>query len=182
MPTVYRIVPAVDEFQYVLADNSKDLAKYAFDGTPVADKWEPPKCYVPFPTRPEADFWGCFLRNDLFAAARHTADIVGTFVDQSCEALPLPLSDRELMIFNVTHVLNCLHTENSQYDPELPHIIDVYAFHEARFTHSLFKIPQTRMSEVLCVEGLASPDDEFKGVVKSHGLTGLRFEEIWSSR
>jgi hypothetical protein len=35
--------------------------------------------------------------------------------------------------------------------------------------------------EILTVEGLASPDDEFKPLVEKYELKGLRFEELWSS-
>jgi hypothetical protein len=67
------------------------------------------------------------------------------------------------------------------FDPDLPFMIDKYEFHADRLDYSLFKIPQTMHGEILTVEGIGSPDEEFKPLVEKYGLKGLRFEELWSS-
>ena len=46
---------------------------------------------------------------------------------------------------------------------------------------SLFKIPELHKSEILTVEGLLAPEDEFKYNVEQKGLKGLIFEQIWDS-
>ncbi len=56
----------------------------------------------------------------------------------------------------------------------MPDIIDKYVFHGDRLDYSLFKIPETMGGEILTVEGIASPNDEFKPLVEKHGLKGLR--------
>jgi len=44
---------------------------------------------------------------------------------------------------------------------------------------TIFKIPQTRQSEVLVVEGLKAPEEEFRYTVEKSGLKGLLFTELW---
>ena len=46
--------------------------------------------------------------------------------------------------------------------------------------NTVVQIPEPRCPRILCVEGLADPEDEFKGTVEKHALKGLKFEKIWS--
>jgi hypothetical protein len=43
----------------------------------------------------------------------------------------------------------------------------------------LFKIPETRRGEILTIEGMKDPEDEFKYRVESGGYEGLKFELLW---
>ena len=178
MPTVYRVLPDPDEFQSVLADDVKSVMQYRFDGSTIGEAWQPPVVYSPFPTKQEGDFWSCL--SCTFAVSKDAAPSIVKFLDQSCEVLPLPLGDRTLLLCNVTFVLNCLDEIKSRHKPGLPHWMEEYVFHPHRFEYSLFKIPQTSMSEVLCAEGLVDGDDGFKATVEKLGLKGLRFQELWS--
>lgn len=180
MSTVYRVLTDPDEFQSVLADDVKSVMQYRFDGSAIGEAWQPPAVYSPYPTKQEGDFWGCFSNRSVFCVSEDAAPSIVTFLDQSCEVLPLPLGDRKLLMCNVTFVLNCLDEDKSRHKPGLPHWIEEYAFHPQRFEYSLFKIPQSSMSEVLCVEGLIGGDDGFKATVDRLGLRGLRFQELWS--
>lgn len=180
MPTVYRVLTDPDEFQSVRADDVKSVMQYRFDGSRIADAWVPPSAYSPYPTKPEGDFWMCFSKNNIFGVTEEAAPSIVTFLDQSCEALPLHFGERTLLLCNVIFVLNCLDEDKSRHKPGLPHWIEEYVFHPQRFEYSLFKIPQTRLSEVLCVEGLVGGDDGFKATVERLGLRGLRFQELWS--
>jgi hypothetical protein len=57
--------------------------------------------------------------------------------------------------------------------------IDEYQFAPERFTQSsLFVLPNA--SALLTLTGLSDPQMEFKTIVESEGLTGLKFEEIWT--
>ena len=54
-----------------------------------------------------------------------------------------------------------------------------HAFHADRLPEvPLFKIPETCRAEILTVEGMKDPDDEFKPRVERLGLKGLIFKEI----
>jgi hypothetical protein len=111
---------------------------------------------------------------------RAATDLV-TFIDQSCEGLPLKCDGEDFLVCNVTCVVSALDQKQSSHKEGLPHWIDNYVFHPHRFEYSLFKIPETAMREILCVEGLAAPEAEFKGAVEKHGLKGLNFKQIWTS-
>jgi hypothetical protein len=180
MLSVYRVLADLDKYQFVAPDDSKVIADYSFDGRRLRDAWKSPEVYVPHPLSAKGDFWGCFWHSEIFAVTLEAAQKVVTFLDQSCETLPLYYQEGKLLICNVINVLNCLDKKNSRHKPGIPDWIDNYVFHPRRFEYSLFKIPETRMSEVLCVEGIAAPGDEFKGRVESLGLTGLRFQRIWA--
>lgn len=182
MPTVYRIFTD-DDFQSLESVDKDAYLKarkdgWKFDGFPVGNAWQPLEMYVRQPTRKKPDIWG--LANTL-AFEPHAREILQLCLDQSGEQLKLPFEGRELIVLNVTYVIDCLDKDASDYDPDLPHMIDEYVFHQDRLDYSLFKIPETRMSsEILTVEGLASPDDEFKPLVEKHGLKGLRFKKLYS--
>jgi hypothetical protein len=57
--------------------------------------------------------------------------------------------------------------------------IEEFQFDPTRFDrHTLFKLP--KRAGLLTVDGLGRADPEFKALVENGGLTGLKFEEIWS--
>ena len=98
------------------------------------------------------------------------------------ELLPLPYQGQEYTLLNVTECINCLDEEHTEWVYHLGTKIQIakYVFHPDRFSEStIFKIPQTRRGEILTVEGLKDPEDEFKYVVEKEGLKGIEFEMLW---
>ena len=182
MPTVYRVLrdARYQRLEPVNKDDFLNASKngWAFDGTSHADDWEPLEMFVREPMLDRPDVWQIA---GSFAFEDHAADIVQLCLDQTSEQFKLPFEDRILIVPNVTYVIDCLDKHQSDYDEELPHMISEYSFHEDRLDFSLFKIPETRMSELLTVEGVSSPDEEFKPLIEKHGLKGLQFQEIWTS-
>jgi hypothetical protein len=154
--------------------------KYGFDGTSVKKEWEAPAVYRSNPKKPRPDFWGCFARSALFAVTDTAARVVTSFIDQSCEGLAMECDGERFLLCNVTYVVSALDQKRSRHKKDMPDWIDEYVFHAHRLDYSLFKIPETAMSEILCVEGLVSPEDEFKATVENHGLRGLKFVRLWS--
>jgi Uma2 family endonuclease len=182
MLSVYRVIPDLDNFQYISADDVEKLMNFRFDGTPIRSDWAPPRSnYLANPKKPRPDIWGLGYPA-LFAVAGEAASDLVTFIDQSCEGLPINCGGARFLVCNVTCVVNALDTKKSRHAEGVPHFIEEYAFHSGRFEYSLFKIPETAESEILCVEGLAAPEDEFKGTVEKLGLKGLVFRKIWSGR
>jgi hypothetical protein len=182
MPTVYRIWTD-DRFQSLESTDAHEYldarrGSWKFDGSPVSDVWKPLEVYIRRPKLRKPDIWGIA---DTFAFEDEAAAEVQLCLDQAGEQLQLPFQKRTLIVLNVTYVIDCLDKQRSNFDPDLPHIIDQYVFHSDRLDYSLFKIPETCMSEILTVEGIASPDDEFKPLVEKHRLKGLRFEKLWSN-
>jgi hypothetical protein len=185
MITVYRLLPDINNFQSVLTDDI-DAWPSSFDGNPIGKSWKSPPCYPENLMKPRPDFWPCVMPA-TFALASNALGLKGrarpivTFLDQSCEVLPLKCEGvGKLLLCNVTHVVNCLDKTKSEPFPDMPGQFLRLVFHPKRFGYSLFRIPETRMGEILCVEGLSDPEDEFKATVEKLGLTGLRFKRIWS--
>lgn len=180
MPTIYRVDAELDEFQFLLEDGTHIVRRYLFDGRPIGKRWRRPAVYCPFPLQKAGAFLGCFHHSELLVATMETAGIIRRFLDESCERLPLRHEGRKLVLMNITYVVDCLDQTKSKHKPKMPDWIEEYAFHLDRIEHSLFKIPQTSLGEIYCVEGLFPPEDDFKATVERHGLTGLRFRKLWS--
>jgi hypothetical protein len=183
MATVYRIwiddgyqsLESVNSDAYLAARKKT----WKFDGHPVEGKFEKLEVYVRQPTLKKPAIWGLA---DTLAFEDDAAAKVQLCLDQAGQQFKLPFQGSKLIVLNVTYVIDCLDEAKSEFiDPDLPHMIDKYVFHADRLDYSLFKIPETMSGEILTVEGLVSPDDEFKPLVEKHGLKGLRFEELWSS-
>ncbi len=181
MPSVYRVTPDFDRYQYLQADDVAAAMSYRLDGQRIGAAWTPLAVYIASPKAAKGDFVGCMFFPAAFCVTREAAPHLVTFLDQSCETLPLDVEGEQLFLCNVTCVANCLDKKASRHKAGLPHWIEEYQFHPHRFEFSLFKIPETATAEVLCVEGLAAPEDEFKGAVEKAGLKGLKFEKIWTS-
>ncbi len=106
-----------------------------------------------------------------------------TFSKCWASLLPLPFKDKLYHVLNVTECVNVLDDHKTEwlYENGIGPI-KKYAFHAGRLTEApLFKIPETCRSEILTLEGIKDPEDEFKGRVERLGLKGLIFEEIWSN-
>ena len=104
----------------------------------------------------------------------------------SAESVQLPFENEQFALLNVTACVNCLDQDRTEW--ELGKStgkrirIEKYAFHYDRLPESsVFKIPETRRGEILCYEGVKDPEDELKPYVESHGITGLKFTELWAS-
>lgn len=183
--TVYRVLPE-DKYQTLETNDPGESRIWPFDGTPIGDKWHAPAVYAPSPNLMEPDIWNCFLHRHVFAFNEKAGHVLQTFLDQATlptttgEQLALYFRGKKLIVLNVTYVLNCLDSEHSKSASHLrPRWITEYVFIPGRFEYSLFMIPETQGSELLTVEGLAAPEEEFKPMVEKHGLKGLRFEKLW---
>ena len=181
MPAVYEVL-FDNSFQSLdPVDRRAFLAErrrsWKFDGYPVEDSWRPLDVYFRRPTLKKPDIWQLV---DTLAFEPQARRIVQGCLDESGEQLALPFEDRELTVLNVTYVIDCLDQEQSSINPKLSAMIYDYVFHPDRLDYSLFKIPETRWGQILTVEGLASPEDEFKPLVERHGLKGLKFKKLYS--
>ncbi|MCR9115800.1 MAG: hypothetical protein NXI22_02495 [bacterium] len=57
--------------------------------------------------------------------------------------------------------------------------IKKYVFDGQQIDISLFKIPETRESELFTLDGFDPPND-FKTLVELHGFTGVTFKTLWT--
>jgi hypothetical protein len=89
MISVYRIIPDLDNYQCLIPDNAGAAMKYRYDGTSVKNEWEPPSVYRANPKKPKPDIWGCMSFGAVVAVTLKAGTELVTFIDQSCEGLPL---------------------------------------------------------------------------------------------
>jgi hypothetical protein len=180
---VYRLKNDVNHYQYFLPADRGDLMALATNCRPRAATWSPPEVFVYMPLLEAGDFYQ-FGVGTLIASPRAT-EVLRGFFQESGELLPLPFEGQEYTVHNITLCINCLDQQRSTWlkTAEGERIYPTeYVFHPDRFADSaLFKIPETHLREVLVVEGLRDPEDEFRAVVERAGLKGLIFQEIWSN-
>lgn len=182
---IYRVVADVNEFQYLmLQDESLELSETTtFDGTPKAAKWSSPEVFIYKPNHKKGnfpDFWATSTLVVDETALEQLRDLL----EMSGELLPLRYKSSLYHILNVTQCINALDEHKTEwfYEKESGPI-KKYVFHANRLAETpLFKIPQTCKSEILTVEGLKDPDDEFKGRIERLGLKGLNFVEVWNDK
>lgn len=182
---IYRIRNDVKAYQSLVDDDSVwkgDLL--TFDCEPKSPTWRPPSVYIGNPKLRRGHFAylcpGALVVDE--SARRQLADLL----EMSGELLPLPHKAEVFHVLNVMECVNALDEDTTEwiYGSATGVRIDIrrYSFHARRFLEvPLFKIPETSAADILTIEGMKDPDDEFKGRVERLGLTGLCFEEIWSS-
>lgn len=84
---------------------------------------------------------------------------------------------------NVLEIVDCLDREKTKWkigrSGKPFGTIEEYRFVPERFTNSsLFRVP--KQVALLALTGTSDAQMEFKTLVERSGLTGLKFEEIWS--
>lgn len=180
---VYRVRPDVNRFQYFMFENGSDglSDRMTFDGSSgKSEAWVPPAVFIYKPKHKKGNFlelWGTGSLVVDEIALNQLRDLL----EMSGELLPLPHKNSMYHVLNVTECFNILDDNKTQwlYEPSSGPIKS-YAFHANRFSESpLFKIPETCRTDILTIEGMKDPDDEFKPRVEKLGLTGLVFDELW---
>jgi hypothetical protein len=180
---VYSIENDVSHYQYFLPAREDEGLPLRMDCTPKAEVWSPPPVFIYRPTLKGGDFYQ--FHTDLLITSPRATDVLLTHLEMAGELLPLPHQGVEYTILNVLECINCLDQEATEWRlaPRTGERISPkkYVFHSDRFSESmLFKIPETRRGEILVVEGLHDPEEEFRFVVEHAGLKGLLFEELWT--
>jgi hypothetical protein len=145
--------------------------------------WVPPPIFVYKPELERGNFvhlWGF----GGFAVDGRAHEVLKEILNETSELLPfLPHEGEQFHRLNVLNIVDCLDLEKSKWR-EKPNgskstQIEEYQFDPARIGGpTLFKLP--KQAALLTVIGKHSVPQEFKTLVEREGLTGLKFEEIWS--
>ena len=115
----------------------------------------------------------------------HGRQVLGPILEKSCELLPmLPYGRETFYVVNVVECVDCLDEASTEWrtsgESGVRYGINKYEFSKVRFSDSsLFKIPKS--PEIMVVSGLAEAESDFKSIVERNGLTGLKFQELWSA-
>jgi hypothetical protein len=181
---VYRIDHDTQHYQYFLVENDDEVERLVMDCTPKADTWSSPSVFVFKPMLKAGDFYQ--FEGDLLITSPRATEVLRTHLEMAGELLPLPYQGEEYTVLNVTECINCLDGDKTEWavDDETGERLypEKYVFHRDRFTESaLFKIPETHGAEILVVEGLHDPEEEFRYMVEQANLKGLIFVQFWSS-
>jgi hypothetical protein len=180
IPKVFRIYHT-EEVEYLLPVNDADYEYSTFDGEPRAATWTPIRMkHVREGSRGEKWVSGDFPAGgmgDLILNYR-AKDRVGMILERYGELLPLMCEEQEYWTLNVTCFIDALDESKSVVlratDEDRILLIDKYAFRsEALENAMLFKLPQLRRGAFLVSEA-------FVELIKSSGLTGLAFKQIWA--
>jgi hypothetical protein len=146
--------------------------------------WNPLPLYPKQPAVVRGNFahlWGF----GGFAIDSYASTVLRPILENTCELMPfLPYNGEIFFRMNVLKRIDCLDREKTKWAVNKltgaqSTQIEQYSFDSARFTNSsIFRLQKGPM--ILALDGLSEPESEFKSIVQREGLTGLKFEELWS--
>lgn len=185
--TIYKIVPDYTVHALTPTDPtfSSDLNKFRLER--MRPSWKKPTCYVHDPIRTkDADFYHFRTGTVAFGERVYESEL-GEILERCGEVLPAVREDtnEEFYILNPLACYNCLNRAKSKLrtTPDGKVVVQVfeYIFHPERIGgESVFKIPETYLTELYAYSGRISSFDEFFQQYHEGGYTGLKFEQIWT--
>jgi hypothetical protein len=186
---VFRVNFDVNRYQSLLpVDEKIARPQLDFDCTPRAESWHAPAMRVPNPALPAPDLWE--PASAAIAAAPPALERVRTIFEMAGELLPLRIPGVDLTVLNVTCCVDALDEDRCTWIKTrdgrriMPNRFAAgsYVFHPDRFDEpTLFKIPQTRRTELLCLARDGDPEHELPAAVEKFALTGVGFILLWES-
>jgi hypothetical protein len=183
---VYRVKVDVNRFQYFLPRDKTAWSgpTLLFDCSPKQPGWVAPELYVYQPKLLPGSFSNLMMSGALIVE-RSAMESVTELLEMSGELLPFSYQERNYYILNVLGCFDVLDHERTEWNvvEGMRGSLKRYVFDPDRLPETpLFKIPETCRGEILTIEGMKDPQDEFKPTVERLGLTGLKFEELWSDQ
>jgi hypothetical protein len=182
---IYRLRHDANNYQSLSPDDPTiwETNRLEFDCSPKAKDWISPPVHSSAPALPEGDFWT--LGPGSLVVRPQATEKVRTHLELAGELLPVAYKMRNFTLLNVTECVDALDPSTTEWiigeESGKKIMIERYGFFQSRVPEStLFKIPETCRGEILVVEGIKDPEDEFKHVVESTGMKGLFFELLWS--
>lgn len=157
-----------------------------FRGVPF-NKWKRQTFYIEKPLYPKPNFFHVGV--GIFVCDEKARELAAEPLEMSGEFLPIKVEGEKgkFWIFNCTNCINVVDAKKSKWRKFGPgpddRMMERPAFFGSRFGEErVFKIPEDRATLVYCVEFTGDADDgEFKAVVEDSGLTGLKFELVWTN-
>jgi hypothetical protein len=154
-------------------------------GKPLPN-WHELELFFDKPKDPKADVMGFGLE---FVFNQRACDLVGPILKGDGEILPVKMKGQpgQYYLYNCTRVIDVLDPKRSiweYYKQTQSCYIEVPAFRKNRFGKAkLFKYPLRGMVGIYVVERTGDyRDGELKALVEHHGITGLRFDLLWSDK
>jgi len=190
---IYKVELDVNNYQqFVVESDEPEIYKKKLkfiDCKPKSGNWNPPTIRVFNPMLEKGDFYR--LAVGTFAMNIKAMDLLRTECELAGEVLPIKCGKEQFYAINILECVNCLDHLNCKFDIDEeftdengnPVIddIEVYAFLEGMLPEaSIFKIPED-ICGIYTYTGHKNPEDEFKNIVDSNNLKGLKFKLIYST-
>jgi len=157
--------------------------EYSLDGGSKLKRWKPLPIFEGDPgLKPVGNFAHCW--DGGFIIDVRASSVLKPILEKCAELLPLQRYKGNLYhLLNVLEPLDCLDDRRTKWRIGKKHGkrigIDEYQFIPSKLTNTtLFRLPK-RVALFTAV-GRPGSKVEFKTIVEREGLTGLKFEEIWS--
>ena len=164
--------------------NSSTSDLLEFQCKPELKRWENlnPLFYITTPEEKVNDFFHLIIGSLAFN--QKVNDICSDVFNKAGEILPLRVKDM-LYALNVLNCNDCIDRENSvydYYDDGTRGRILKFRFKKEMIslTSSIFKAQKKANGEIYCFADVLPQEQEFYYVYQDKGLTGLKFEEIFS--
>ncbi|WP_394828803.1 imm11 family protein [Pendulispora albinea] len=162
--------------------DESDFDLLRFNGRPRAEDWRPVnmtrlKVWDDGRRLKPSDFPSC-SGGDMMILSQNAKEVLGSYLAQYGELLPLACNDGEFWTLNVTTFVDALDEEATQAvrasDSGRILLIRKHAFNSAALRDAgLFKLPQTP-------RGLIYATESFAQELRRHSLLGLELEPIWA--
>ena len=146
--------------------------------------WQGLDVYNFNPKRKRGDF--SHLCSGGFVVEPRVYRLLQTPFEIAAEALPIRCDGEELLLINIIECVNALNVDESRFKINSDETINrcfpiEYVFHSRRMTQSsLFKIPESSLTEIFYVSDMVEEEEDFKLVTEQQKLSGIRFELVWS--
>lgn len=183
---VFQIKPDFEYQTFYTSDpNGPETERedYSLDGESKLTSWKSPPIFEADPAlKTIGNFAHCW--DGGFLIDVHASSVLQPILEKCVELLPLQrYKGNAYHLLNVLKPLDCLDDLRTKWRIGKKHGkrigIDEYHFIPSKLTNAtLFRIPK-RVS-LFTVVGRPEAKVEFKTIVEREGLTGLRFEEVWS--
>ncbi len=156
--------------------------EYSLGGGSKLATWRPLPLFEADRDRKQGNFAHCWEGG--FIVDTHASTVLKPVLQRCAELLPLKRYKGGIYyLLNVLNCLDCLDEQRTKWrvgkKNKARFAIDEYQFVPDRLTDStLFRIPKN--VALFTVAGHPRAKVEFKAIVEREGLSGLKFEEVWS--
>lgn len=167
--------------QYFFTENKSDESKLTTNGTPRSSSWVPPGVFIYEPLLAIGDLYNFHSDSPIFSP--RATEALRFYLEMAGELLDLPYNGEIYTLLNVTVCINCLNQKETEWGLVTPEGVHLhpkkYVFHPDRFSESLiFKIPETRGSEVLVLD--REDGEGFVDALIENQIKGYNLELLWS--
>ena len=179
---VFKINLAVDDFRSLLARDARvhERRLFALDGSPKLDAWtEPQEAVYDNEEAPLPDILSCEAGNMLLFGK--SSSLLRPHLAPIAEFLPVVWAGQAGEVVNITRFADCLDPDRTEWccdeDSGKRLFVERHQFVPERVPLDLpFKIKEQAFAN-FCAEG--DNESGFRWLVESHGISGLRFDQVW---